>query len=70
MGGHRPEEEEEEIIPDTYRKFSKAVHCGYAKCIHSRVSIHYHCLRDECNYSVTEATRLTQHTQRHEKLGK
>lgn len=53
-----------------YKKYGKGKDCGYAKCIHCKISDHYHCVRDKCTYSVIEESRLPQHTKRHEKLGK
>lgn len=57
----------EEPVPEGYLKFRFNEDCGFASCSYREHQTHFHCTRQNCNYSFCDKTRFSQHSARHER---
>ncbi len=57
-----------DFIPDGYQKFKFNVDCNQERCAYRLSQSHYHCLRPDCGYSLSDRSRMAQHNDRHKRL--
>lgn len=57
-----------EDTPPGYRKFRFNENCQLMNCTYRNNQSHFHCIREDCNYSFCDKTRFVQHSAKHERL--
>lgn len=57
-----------DTLPPGYRKYRYNENCHSLTCTYRNNQSHFHCIREDCNYSFCDKTRFVQHSARHERL--
>lgn len=58
----------DDSLPPGFRKFRFNENCHSLICTYRNNQSHFHCIREDCNYSFCDKTRFVQHSARHERL--
>jgi hypothetical protein len=61
-------EEKDDDILSGFQRFGESDDCEYDACPHRGNALHFHCARADCGYAFVDASRLAQHTERHQRL--
>lgn len=56
------------VVPEGFSHFRSSEDCGFSRCAYRQSVTHFHCLRANCGYGISDRSRIMQHQMRHERL--